>query len=44
MDEIKQELARHLFSLVNGGGLIDLECVLASLDAYIEAKLKEKNT
>jgi hypothetical protein len=31
--------------LVRGGGEhIDVQSVLATLDAYIEAKLKEKNT
>jgi hypothetical protein len=41
MDEIRRELAHHILMLVRGGGeVIDVECVLAALDAYIEAKLK----
>jgi hypothetical protein len=44
MDEIRRELAHHLLMLVRGGGEhTDVLCVLAALDAYIEAKLKEKN-
>jgi hypothetical protein len=45
MDEIRKELAHHLLMLVRGGGEhTDVQCVLATLEAYIEAKLKEKNT
>jgi hypothetical protein len=45
MDEIRRELAHQLLMLVRGGGEhIDVQLVLEALDAYIEAKLKEKNT
>jgi len=44
MDEIRRELAHRLLMMVRGSGdMRDVHDVLEALDAYIEAKLKEKN-
>jgi hypothetical protein len=45
MDEIRRALAHRLLMMVRGSGdMRDVHDVLEALDAYIEAKLKEKNT